>query len=207
MYIPKAFAGDDPAAIREVIAQNPFATLVTVDGQEPFATHLPLLHFPGQDSPGILVGHVARANPQWRHLETGREVLAIFHGPHAYVSPGWYETQPAVPTWNYVAVHAYGRARLITDATEVRSRLRELTAYFEAGLPQPWTPDLPEEYWQRMTQALVAFEISLTRLEGKFKLSQNRPANDVRGVIRALSASAQPMDHDVAAQMRAALKE
>ena len=207
MYIPKAFAEDDPAAIRGVIAQNPFATLVTVDGQEPFATHLPLRHFPGQASPGILVGHVARANPQWRHLETGREVLAIFQGPHAYVSPSWYETQPAVPTWNYVAVHAYGRARLITDATEIRSRLRELTAHFEAGLPQPWTPDLPEDYWQRMTQALVAFEISLTRLEGKFKLSQNRPANDVRGVIQALSASAQPMDHDVAALMQAALKE
>ncbi len=207
MHIPKAFAGGDPAAIHEVIAQNPFATLVTLDGQEPFATHLPLLHFPGPDSPGILVGHVARANPQWQHLQTDRDVMAIFHGPHAYVSPSWYETQPAVPTWNYVAVHAYGRARLITDAAEVRSRLRELTAHFEAGLPRPWIHDLPEDYWQRMTQALVAFEISLTRLEGKFKLNQNRSAKDVRGVIRALSASAQPMDRDVATLMEAALKE
>jgi transcriptional regulator len=206
MYIPKAFASEDPDTLHGVIAQNPFATLVTVDGAEPFATHLPLLHFPAPDGPGILVGHVARANPQWQHLQAGRDVLAIFHGPHAYVSPSWYETQPAVPTWNYVAVHAYGRARLITDAAAVRSRLRELTAYFEAGLPTPWTPDLPEDYWQRMTQALVAFEISLTRLEGKFKLNQNRSASDVQGVIRALSASAQPMDREVAALMQANLK-
>ena len=207
MYIPAAFASDDASAIREVIAQNPFASLVTVDGQEPFATHLPLLHFPGQgpDSAGILVGHVARANPQWRHLESGRDVLAIFHGPHAYVSPSWYEVKPAVPTWNYVAVHAYGKARLITDASELRPRLRELTAHFEAGLPQPWTPDLPEDYWQRMTAALVGFEISLTRLEGKFKLSQNRSANDVQGVIRALSQSDLPMDRDVAALMQGQL--
>lgn len=207
MYNPSAFASDDAAAIHGVIAQNPFATLVTVDGPEPFATHLPLLHFPGADSPGILVGHVAKANPQWRHLEAGRDVLAIFHGPRAYVSPSWYEVKPAVPTWNYVAVHAYGQARLIIDPTELQSRLRELTAHFEAGLPQPWTPDLPEDYWQHMIRALVGFEISLTRLEGKFKLSQNRSVNDVQGVIRALSQSSEPTDREVAALMQAAVKK
>ncbi|HTH46947.1 MAG TPA: FMN-binding negative transcriptional regulator [Candidatus Limnocylindria bacterium] len=207
MYVPAAFASDDAAAIRAVIAQHPFATLVTVDGAEPFATHLPLLQFAGPDAPGTLVGHVAKANPQWRHLETGRDVLAIFHGPHAYVSPSWYEVKPAVPTWNYVAVHAYGKARLITDTTELQARLRELTVHFESGLPQPWAPDLPEDYWQHMMRALVGFEISVTRLEGKFKLSQNRSANDVQGVIRALSQSGQPMDREVAGLMQAAVKK
>ena len=204
MYVPTAFTVDDPAALHAVMTENPFATLVTANADEPFATHLPLRHFPAEDGPGTLVGHVARANPQWRQFQPDRDVLAIFHGPHAYVSPTWYETKLAVPTWNYVAVHAYGRVRRVEDAAEIRSQLRDLTAYFENSLPQPWAPDLPDDYWDRMTQAIVLFEISLTRVEGKFKLSQNKSTTDIQGVIAALATSIRPMDREVAARMQAA---
>ncbi len=189
MYIPAAFRVEDADKLRALMRQHSFATLVTHDGAAPFASHLPMLLRPNVGVHGTLVSHMARANPQWKHFADGREALAVFHGPHAYVSPGWYETQPAVPTWNYAVVHAYGIPQIITDHDIVAALLRETIALFEAPQPKPWSGDLPPEYFEKMMQGIVAFEIPISRLEGKFKLGQNRSVADQQGVYDALRQS------------------
>jgi transcriptional regulator len=199
MYIPSAFAVDDRAALQAVMDAYSFATLVSVDAGRPFATHLPLLLDAGRGAHGVLIGHVARANPQWRQLEQA-EALAIFQGPHAYISPAWYGPGPAsVPTWNYVAVHAYGVVRIIEDAGLVAEQLRALVERHEVG--SDWSLDAA--YAGKLQAGVVAFELEITRLEGKFKLSQNKPAAARAGVAAALAAS--PADHEraVAAAMLA----
>lgn len=188
MYIPAAFRVEDLETLHAFMQRYSFATLVTVGDGEPFATHLPLLLDAVRGPYGTLRGHVARANPQWRQLSTGSP-LVIFQGPHSYVSPSWYEAELAVPTWNYTAVHAYGTARLLEDADELMSLLRALTAIYEAPRPEPWQMDLPEEWLRNLARGIVGFELEITRLEGKWKLSQNRPEADREQVAAALSAS------------------
>ena len=202
MYVPPAFREDDIAKLHALMRQHSFATLVTHEEAGPFASHLPLL-IGGSNGPcGTLRGHMARANPQWRHFRDSGEVLAIFTGPHAYVSPSWYETELSVPTWNYAAVHAHGTPRLIEDLDAVLALLRETVAVYEGGFETPWPFALPEEFTRRLIQGIVAFEIEITRLEGKLKLNQNRPESDRTGVIAALSRSGRPDDLAVAALMR-----
>jgi transcriptional regulator len=169
--------------------EHSFATLVTRDEGSCFATHLPLLLEAEGGESGRLVGHVARANPQWEHLRDQPEALAIFQGPHAYVSPSWYETELSVPTWNYTAVHAYGAARLIEGDAELLALLRKMVAVYEAGFEEPWPFALPEDYTRKLLRGIVGFEIRITRLEGKFKLGQNRPEGDRQGVIDNLKRS------------------
>jgi transcriptional regulator len=147
---------------------------------------------------------MARANPQWRHFEDGREVLVIFTGPHAYISPAWYASAPAVPTWNYTAVHAYGTPCIISDHHRFAHRLHELVEFYESGREERWSGEMPAEFRDRLMHGIVGVEIEITRLEGKFKLSQNRPTEDREPVIPALSASADPMDRETAAMMRLA---
>jgi transcriptional regulator len=201
MYIPQQFIETDLARIHELMQRNSFATIITQAGEAPFATHMPVL-LDGERGPhGTLVSHMARANEQWRHFADGGEVLVIFHGPHAYVSPSWYETRPAVPTWNYAAVHAYGVPRIIEDAASLRAMLRELVQHFEAGRPQPWGADLTDEYLDKLSPGIVGLEIPITRLEGKFKLSQNRNAVDKGGVTAALARSPDQTEREVAAMM------
>lgn len=200
MYIPSTFAVDDRAALLNVMREHSFATLVTVQDGRPFATHLPVLIDADRGAHGVLSGHLARANPQWRHLEDA-EALVIFQGPHAYVSPAWYgAAQPNVPTWNYIAVHAYGPARIITDPEAVAGHLRALVDAHESG-DSGWTLD--PAYSARLQAGVVAFELEIASLEGKFKLSQNKPPAARAGVAAALTAS--PRDHEraVAAAMLA----
>jgi transcriptional regulator len=135
---------------------------------------------------GTLHGHCARANPQWRSFGEG-EVLVVFHGPHAYVSPSWYAEPVNVPTWNYVAVHAYGTARPMETPRELRALLQALVDHHESGFAQPWRMELPEDYLADRMRAIVGFEIPIARIEGKFKLSQNRPPADRRSVARELA--------------------
>lgn len=195
MYVPEPFALDDPARVAEVIRGFSFALLVSArDGQAPVATHLPILHDPEAGTNGTLLGHVARANPHWRDLEAlgaaGGEVMVVFAGPQAYVSPSWYAPGPAVPTWNYVAVHAYGVPRLIDDPVRGRALLDRLVATYEAGSPAPWsTATQDEKYLDRMRRGIVAFEIPIARIESKAKLSQNRDVGDRRRVVQALRAA------------------
>jgi len=193
MYIPKAFHVDDEQVIHEFIESNGFATLVsTVDGA-PFATHLPLLFDRRRPPHGVLLGHLARANPQWRAFNGRQEALVIFQGPHAYVSPSWYTTTPAVPTWNYTAVHVYGVPYLIEEVGEFSDLLDRLIAFYESGMPQPWPGVLPEDFREQMMRGIVGFTMDIRRIEGKFKLSQNRSRHDQRAVVEQLETSADPV--------------
>lgn len=178
-----------------------FATLVTnVDG-EPFATHVPLLLEPAPAPYGTLRGHMARANPHWRSFASA-PVLAVFHGPHAYVSPSWYLSDgPAVPTWNYTVVHAYGNARLL-EGDDVHTLLRALVESEEAANEPRWRMEsLDPAYVEHMAAQIVAFEIPIQRLEGKAKLNQNRPAADRRNVADALGSSPDAGVRDLAGLM------
>jgi transcriptional regulator len=189
MYIPPAFRIEDASKLAAFIQRHSFATLITHDGTAPFASHLPMLFRPDVGSRGTLVSHMARANPQWQHFASGGEVLAIFHGPHSYISPSWYQTELAVPTWNYATVHAYGLPAVFSEHERVVSLLRETVSAYEASFEQPWSGDLPEDFRDKLLHGIVAFEIPVTRIEGKFKLGQNRPAADTQGVFDALSCS------------------
>jgi transcriptional regulator len=204
MYQPPHFIETDPQRIIALMRSHSFATLVSHDGTGPFATHLPVLHHPEGGAHGTLVMHMARANPQWRQFTDGREVLVIFHGPHAYISPNWYETRPMVPTWNYAVVHAYGVPRLVEGKDKVRAMLRELMDTFEAGQPRPYGALLTDEYIDKLSPGIVGYEIPISRLEAKSKFSQNRNAADKAGVIAALAASVDQTDREVAELMKQA---
>ncbi|MEZ5326725.1 MAG: FMN-binding negative transcriptional regulator [Verrucomicrobiales bacterium] len=202
MYSPAAFKIDDHAALVAFMRQHSFATIITHDGEVPHATHMPVLYRESSGGgEGTLVSHLARANPQWRHFENGQEVLVTFTGPHAYISPSWYDTQPAVPTWNYTVVHVYGIPRLVTDPQEFATMLEELVEFYEAPRANRWHGTIPQEFRDNLMRAIVGFEIKITRIEGKFKLSQNRPA-DAPGVMAALEDSVDQTDREVAGMMR-----
>lgn len=202
MYLPKSFEVTEPDKLAEVMRRFSFATLITTAARVPFATHLPVLHRPQPGTVGTLVGHVARANPQWEHFANQSEALAIFSGPHAYVSPSWYATELAVPTWNYLAVHAYGVPRVIEDETWLIELLDEMVQRYESSRPKPWPNQLPDEFRRNLLKSIVGFEMPISRIEGKFKLSQNRPAQDQANVVRELSTSSNPDARAVADWMQ-----
>jgi transcriptional regulator len=202
MYIPESFRVESADKLGGLIRKYSFATLVTHDGQSSFASHLPVLYNSAVDSHGVLVSHMARANPQWKHFSNGQEVLVMFQGPHAYISPSWYQTPLAVPTWNYATVHAYGVPSLITDSQRLLALLDQTISTYEASLPEPWNGSLPEEFRDKMMRAIVGFEIPISRIEGKFKLGQNRSAEDLQGVYKALSGSADFASRALAEMMR-----
>ncbi|MEE8507151.1 MAG: FMN-binding negative transcriptional regulator [Kiloniellales bacterium] len=197
MYVPEVFAVVDEAYAREVIDGHGFALLVTAADGPPQASHLPFLLAPEHGPKGTLVAHMVRANPQWRGLERlsaeGGEALVIFQGPHAYVSPNWYAGEQAVPTWNYLAVHAYGIPRLIEDSVRVRAVIERLVDRHEAGRAAPWRIDSQEKpYVAAMLRGIVAFEIPIARLEAKAKLNQNKGPQDRAGVVAGLREIGDP---------------
>ena len=190
MYQVGAFREERIDVMHALMCNHRLATLVTVSDGVPEANHLPLLIDPQPTPYGTLRGHVARANSVWLQAE-GREVLAIFQGPQVYVTPSWYpskrETGQVVPTWNYAVVHAYGSMVVRDDREWLRDLVTRLTDQQEAGLPQPWrVADAPEDYLERMLGAIVGIEIPLTRLIGKWKVSQNRTGADRNGVVEGL---------------------
>jgi len=198
MYIPPHFAASDLQLAFEIIEQYSFATLVTIDDGLPFATHLPLLLEP-RGPRGTLVGHVARANPQWHHLELGHPVLAVFAGPHAYVSPMWYAPRPEnVPTWNYVAAHVRGRPRLLPAGAPTLDMVSRMSAIYDR---HGYVADASAEAMQKLGRAIVAFEIEIDEILTKLKLSQNRPAADRAEIERQLAATGDPDAHNIAAWM------
>ncbi len=203
MYVPKHFEVTDTAWCHALIRAQSFALMITADDTgAPFATHLPILVDERRGPLGTLRGHVARANPHWRHLAAGRPTLVVFSGAHAYVSPAWYATHPAVPTWNYVAVHASGTGALVEDAEQVRTLLADLVHVYESPGPEAWSFEaLPADYVAGMQRGIVAFEIPIAGLEGKAKLSQNRDAVDRGRTREALAASDDPVARAVAALM------
>jgi transcriptional regulator len=182
VYIPEAFRESDPATLHSFVRDNSFGTLVSNTPEGPFATHLPFLLDAGRN---VLVGHMARANPHWQSLE-GQVGLAIFQGPHAYVSPRWYTTPVAVPTWNYAVVHARGRVSLIQEGERLLEILAETVRRYDPTWPMP-----EGEYVPKLAKGVVGFEIAIERLEGKMKLSQNRGREDREGAIAGLRGEGQ----------------
>ena len=187
MYIPAAFAENDPETLAAVIADYNFGTLVSAGPQGLFATHLPFVADPARPRE-LLHAHMAKANPHWRDFaEGGGKALAIFQGPHAYISAAWYATRPKVPTWNYIAVHVYGRVRLRTEPHEILETLALTAHHQEAGRAEPWRmEDQPPGFLTGMAKGVVALELAIERIEGKFKLSQNVARADQEGAIAGL---------------------
>ncbi len=209
MYVPEVFSLD-AAAAGALVRDNSFGLLVTVSAQGlPQASHLPFLFEETAGEPqGRLLGHMARANPQWHDLAalatSDGEALVVFQGAHGYVSPSWYAPGPAVPTWNYLAVHLYGRPRILEAEPEVETLLGRLVSEYETGAADPWSQDGQDpKYLARMRRGIVAFEIPVARLEAKAKLSQNKSAADRRRVIEALEKAQDPGSRLLAAEMRA----
>ncbi|BAO31258.1 FMN-binding negative transcriptional regulator [Sulfuritalea hydrogenivorans] len=190
MYLPAHFEESRVEVLHALMVEHPFATLLTQGAGGLEANHLPL-HLEAEAGPfGVLQGHVARANPLWKQAADS-EVLVVFHGPQAYVTPSWYETKrehgKAVPTWNYVVVHAHGRLRAIDDADWLLGNLEALVAHHEAGFAEPWQiGDAPPEYIEKMLAAIVGIEIEITELKGKWKTSQNQPPANRAGVVAGL---------------------
>ncbi|HVT34445.1 MAG TPA: FMN-binding negative transcriptional regulator [Nevskiaceae bacterium] len=200
MYTPGHFTGDSADALA-LMRAYPFATLITSAADGTHVTHLPLLV---DESPALtLRAHMARANPHWRAFAQGA-TLAVFHGPHAYISPSWY-VQPdrEVPTWNYAAVHAHGTPALIEDRGDKLALIDASVATFEAGNTPPWTRKVEGERLEMMLGAIVAFEMKVGHLEAKFKMNQNRTADDRAKVIAQLRAAAHPDLQAMAAWMQA----
>ena len=200
MYIPEHFRSRHHNDAIRFMQSNPFAILISMTNGEPFATHLPVVLRPDAD-PLLIRGHVAKANPHWRHLEQHPQCLTIFHGPHAYISPGLYATRESVPTWNYGAVHVYGNARVLASQDSLQGVLDDLIATFDASYATHWS-ELSPAYRERMLSHIVGFEIAATRIEAKFKLSQNRTKEEQAKVIAALENSGDTAISGVARLMR-----
>lgn len=202
MYLPKHFTHDDTGLAHAAIRAYPFASVVTIGANaEPFVTHAPLaldLRGPAAEQ-AVLVGHFAAANPHSQLLTTAPQILAIFSGPNAYVSPAHYASKETVPTWNYVAVHAYGIVRIIHDEAAKDASQKRLIADHEPGYAAQWRA-LDPTYQSKMLGGITVFEIEVTRLEAKFKLSQNRPADD-RARVYAHHAAGSPQERGLAQWM------
>jgi transcriptional regulator len=220
MYTPAHFAEDRLPVLQSLMQAYPLATLITLTADGLVANHIPLRFTPAQDPSatseaaagavpvGLLTGHVARANPLWQAFDAATDVLAIFQGPQAYISPSWYPTKRehgrVVPTWNYAVVHAHGRLRIRDDAAWAHALVDELTREHEAARPAPWAvTDAPADYIAQLTRAIVGIEIPVTRLAGKWKTSGNQPAVNRVGVAQALAASAADTDRRMAALVAA----
>jgi len=189
MYTPRSYREDDTTRIHGVIRRHNFGVLFTQHDGRPFATHLPFLLDSDRGERGTLVAHLARANPHSKALAVAdTESLVTFLGPHSYISPAWYEKQDTVPTWNYVAVHAHGRARIV-DGDGLEAMVRRLVDFHEAAEGRPWDTGKMESAMERNLKGIVGFEIEIERLDATFKLNQSRSVADQQGVIRKLEKS------------------
>ena len=198
MYIPPFNRVEDRERILRFIDDYGFGTVISSGADGTFiGSHLPVLLDQTSGEWGRLRSHMARANPQWRHFESGKEVLCIFHGPHAYISPSWYVMQHTVPTWNYGAVHVYGTPSLVDEA-ELRQIVIDTTERYESDMAIPWKIPLTESEMDKMLKAIVGFSITISRVEAKFKLGQNRSPEDQRKMLKSLQASSRRGDNELA---------
>lgn len=196
MYTPSLFVEERVEVLHSFIRQNPLAVIVTCGSQGPEATHVPVVLHADGGSKGILRCHFARANSQWKTIESSPSVLAIFQGPQHYISPSWYPSKQehgkVVPTWNYVAVHVRGRARLFENH-ELIEHIHVLTDQNEQAFGKPWSvDDAPKDYIEGMSRAIIGIEIAIDAIEGKWKLNQNRSKSDREGVVAGLRALGSP---------------
>jgi len=203
MYLPRVFAVEDVPALHGFMEQFSFASLITQNEGKLIGSHIPFVLDREAGAYGRLRGHVAVGNPQLAHLKSGSEALVMFQGPHSYISPSWYAAQENVPTWNYTAVHAYGRPKIL-DRDGLILLLKDLVHQNERHFEQPWDFDPQAPWIDKMLPQIAAFEIPIERLEGKFKLNQNRALADRRRVVEVLSASNDPAQRQMAELIRQA---
>jgi transcriptional regulator len=202
MYLPKHFREDDLTQLHNFMRQYPFALIVTNQDGAPVGSHIPLLLNEQQGPYGTLTGHFALGNQQWQTFDGSQQALVVFQEPHAYISPTWYE-EPAksVPTWNYAVVHAYGTPHLIDDQAELMRLLAAQSKTFEAPIDSPWTFEQSDPWIQKMARGVVGFSLEISRLEGKFKLNQNRSLCDQERVASALSKADNSASTSIASLM------
>lgn len=200
MYIPRCFEETDRDKLFHFMEAYSFGLLVSTHQGELFASHLPFLLERESGPNGTVVGHMARANPQGQDLN-GQEVLIVYPGPHAYISPTWYESDDVVPTWNYVAVHAYGTCRLVDNEAELVRILADTVDVYERSMPEPGKLELDSPYFQELVRAVVGFRVEVRRLEGKWKLNQNHPQERRAKVIRTLQTARHPNAQEIARLM------
>lgn len=206
MYVPPSFNVTDLVSLHDFIEQHSFGILVTPDNGSPFASHLPFLLDRRTGPYGMLIGHIARANRQWRQGDMP-EVMVVFSGPHAYISPTWYESELVVPTWNYMAVHAHGRLTWTEEPSTLREIVESSVSTYERTQPNPWKLTAPDDFIDKLLQQIVGFRIEITRLEGKWKLNQNHPLERREKVIRALRQRHDDNSQSIAAAMEATLPD
>lgn len=209
MYVPSAFQVMDSRVLNGFMRDHPFATLVSSTPDGPLATHLPLelvSEHEERGGHGLLLGHVARANPHWRHFDGASASLAIFHGPHAYISPAWYVSDSLPPTWNYAAVHAHGHPRVTEDPTRVRQVLDALVERFESERSERWINSLDPGFMDKLQAGIVAFEFPIEGIEGKFKLGQNRSPADQTASLEGLTTESGAAPGSLATFWRAFLE-
>lgn len=202
MYTSEHFRESRIEVIAQFIVEHPFAVLVTHGDRGLEATHLPML-FDLNGGQGALSGHLAKANGQWRNISDGDNVLAIFRGPQSYISPVAYSQEPDVPTWNYMAVHARGRWKLVNDRVRSIAHLRRIVAHHESGRGSPWPlSQLDAGFLEGLLHGIVGFEIEILHLDCAFKISQDKPLQDRIGVIEWLASQGSPTKHELADRMR-----
>lgn len=199
MYTPKLYREEDREKIIEFMRQNEFVVLVTYDGEKPTASHL-LVEIFEEGEKLFINGHMSRANPLWKTFEKNAEVLTIFHGPHTYISPTWYN-HVNVPTWNYQAVHVYGKLRIVEDYDEAYQILKRLTDRHETASHYK-LETLPQDFVAKEIKGIVAFQIEVTKIEANYKLSQNRNDEDYQNIVEMLEEREDEMSHEVAEAMK-----
>jgi transcriptional regulator len=184
LYIPKQFLVANEEQLIDFVQENSFGILFSQAGGEPFATHLPFLIEKDSNGDLYLLGHMARSNPHWNKIE--ENVLVVFSGPHAYISPTWYQEEKSVPTWNYISVHTYGEFNLINSSKELLYIINQTINKYESQMPTPWATDIFSEFNSQLMQAIVGFKIKITKIEGKWKLNQNHSTDRRRKLIDGL---------------------
>jgi transcriptional regulator len=192
LYIPKYFEINDPSIIKEFLNSYGFGLLINNVQDDLTATHLPFLYEANEGDKGVLYTHVARNNPQWQSLSSDKKVLAVFSGPHGYISPSWYSSNPAVPTWDYIAIHVYAYPELIEEKEKLYDLLAKTSDFYEKQNGTDWKLDLSGDYYQKLAQAIVGIKLKIVDIQASFKLSQNKLLEDKNKVIGALKAKGDP---------------
>ncbi len=207
MYVPDSFAETNLNKLHDFIEQHSFATLVSDLDNEPFASHLPLLLDRNQGKKGQLIGHFAKANPQSQTAQH-QKMLTIFHGPHTYISPTWYQSSNTVPTWNYLAVHVYGTYCVIDDPEELKDVIERYVTFYEASQPDPWSlQNIDPDFTNQLLKAIVGFRINIERIEGKFKLNQNQSIERQQKVVNVLKQQSNDQSQEIAKLMQSQLSD
>lgn len=206
MYLPKHFSTDENIKVKKLIEQNAFATILSYPkNSQPFINHLPVIFSSKLGDEDILIGHMARRNPQWMHFKENPDCTIIVQGGHTYITPKWYRSGRDVPTWNYAVAHLHGKIELVESFAEQIDVLKQLTSFFEKPSPNPWEFELPDDLLDEsaLTSAIISFRFYIEKIEAKFKLSQNRSPADKVGVIEGLGERTDDMSRIVREMMLA----